>query len=159
MAILLPGSQAPHPAGWSDLKFAGNCTVSHSPTQHRYAPVSPALWPMVPCPIAGTYTCMGKAWTLTAWEEFNEKREDRPCSWGTPRAQPNSSLTFSCYMVMSVGLGKRNTFTKIWHIPLAQQLSPNHQYITKICATPMGKHTWIQNLPRNRANLIQTSRM
>lgn len=42
MAILIAGSQAPHPAGWSDLKFAGDCTVTHRPIQHGYAAVSPA---------------------------------------------------------------------------------------------------------------------
>lgn len=53
--------------------LAGNCTVTQRPTQHGYAPVSPALWPTVPPPLAGTYTFMGRAWRPISWEEFNEK--------------------------------------------------------------------------------------
>lgn len=54
----------------------------------------------------------------------------------TAKQQPNTFLLNG----MSVGLGKRNTFTKIWHIPLARHLSPTHQCIIKICATHVGKH-------------------
>lgn len=50
-----------------------HCTVTHRPIQHGYAAVSPAPWPMVPCPTASTSTFMGKAWRIPAWEEFNEK--------------------------------------------------------------------------------------